>query len=373
MRVLHLCSYYIGSQVHRNLVMALANLETCSQHVWVPIRVENHRGVNDIDEPNVRVVYSKCLGILTRCFFSWKLLVLFFSVRNAAKGIGLEKADVIHAHTLYSDGFLAFILFKLYSIPYVVSVRSTDVNIFERILPHWKWLTRMVLANAKCVLFLSPAHQKKIGKSYGLAKKRSLLLGSAVDPYWVENLKLQRQILKPRKLNAIYVGDINRNKNIKRAIIGFFSLDYSGDRTFTVIGGNYIDYQSVFGDLPAALKSKVIFVPRVLEKGVLCEYFATAAVLVMPSHFETFGLVYMEAISQCVPVIYSQGQGIDGLYPEGCVGFSCDPMSTSSVACAISKTLQAFPQGLIFSDKENPATEFCWDNRAKFLLKSAYS
>ena len=42
----------------------------------------------------------------------------------------------------------------------------------------------------------------------------------------------------------------------------------------------------------------------------------------MPSKHETFGLVYAEAMSQGLPVIYTKGQGFDGQFPEGEVGFS---------------------------------------------------
>jgi len=42
----------------------------------------------------------------------------------------------------------------------------------------------------------------------------------------------------------------------------------------------------------------------------------------MPSLHETFGLVYIEAMSQGLPLIYSKGEGIDGYFKEGKVGYS---------------------------------------------------
>lgn len=44
----------------------------------------------------------------------------------------------------------------------------------------------------------------------------------------------------------------------------------------------------------------------------------------MPSKFETFGLVYVEAMTQGTPVIYTRGQGFDGFFEEGTVGYSVD-------------------------------------------------
>ena len=42
----------------------------------------------------------------------------------------------------------------------------------------------------------------------------------------------------------------------------------------------------------------------------------------MPSHTETFGLVYAEAMSQGMPVIYTRGQGFDGHFEDGVIGYS---------------------------------------------------
>lgn len=44
----------------------------------------------------------------------------------------------------------------------------------------------------------------------------------------------------------------------------------------------------------------------------------------MPSFTESFGLVYAEAMSQGLPVIYSKGQGFDGQFAEGVVGYHVD-------------------------------------------------
>ncbi|TBU81926.1 hypothetical protein DNK06_05240 [Pseudomonas daroniae] len=372
MKTLHLCSYYIGSKVHRRLIEAVAASGGGDQHVWVPIRKAEHRGVNNISSPGVNVYYTKCLGIFTRLFFSWKLISLFGAFSYLSKGKGLEGVDVVHAHTLYSDGFLAYFLSKRYSVPYVLSVRSTDVNVFERALPHWRWAVRKVLAEAKYVLFISPAHKEVIEKKYQLCKSKSLFFGSAVDDYWIEHLKQQRPVCGQGRFNAIYVGDINLNKNIKSAIKGFFSLALGEKATFTVVGGDYVDYKAVYGELPGHIRERVFFFPRVTEHATICRYLADAAVLVMPSHFETFGLVYMEAISQCVPIVYSKGQGIDGLYPEGYVGFSCESRCERSIADAISRALAAFPNGLTFQDAGNPVEAFSWNRRAEFLLKRVY-
>ena len=52
----------------------------------------------------------------------------------------------------------------------------------------------------------------------------------------------------------------------------------------------------------------------------------------MPSHTETFGLVYLEAMTQGLPVIYTRGQGFDGQFKEGTIGFAVSDKSPEEIA-----------------------------------------
>ena len=53
-------------------------------------------------------------------------------------------------------------------------------------------------------------------------------------------------------------------------------------------------------------------------------------VFAMVSHHETFGLVYIEALSQGLPVLFTQGQGIDGTFSE-LVGVAARPSSVAGI------------------------------------------
>jgi glycosyltransferase involved in cell wall biosynthesis len=57
--------------------------------------------------------------------------------------------------------------------------------------------------------------------------------------------------------------------------------------------------------------------------------------LAMPSHNETFGMVYTEALFAGVPVLYSKSTGIDGYLDGLDVGIGVDPSDDQAIASAL--------------------------------------
>lgn len=374
MKVLHLCSYYIGSRVYKNLCEQLTREDqSCTQSIWVPVRSRRQRGLNCSSEPGIHTVYSKCLSLLTRLSFFYKQVRMFYCFHRQPQCMRmLDDCSVIHAHTLYSDGFLAYWLSRKYQLPYVLSVRTTDVSLFERYLPHWRFMTRRVISNSRCLIFISPAHKAQMEVKYADCMPKTLLLPNGLDDYWICNALTRAVHTAAVARRGIYIGEINSNKNIKRCILAFFQASQHAEARFTVLGGDYSAFRAIYGELPESLQSKVDFIPRTQDKQRIRDLLRQSQILIMPSFMETFGLAYLEAISQCVPVVYSRGQGIDGLYPEGTLGFSCDPASQASIAMAIGQVLERFPQGLSFEEGKNPVHEYSWQARAKVLLSQVY-
>ena len=61
-------------------------------------------------------------------------------------------------------------------------------------------------------------------------------------------------------------------------------------------------------------------------------------IFAMPSKSETFGLVYVEAMSQGLSVLWSQGEAIDGMFSEH-IGESVNPLSDNDIAAKLRNLL----------------------------------
>ena len=91
------------------------------------------------------------------------------------------------------------------------------------------------------------------------------------------------------------------------------------------------------------------------------------SVFAVPSLHETFGLVYLEALSQNVPVLFTKKQGVDKMFDDenNPVGISVDAKSIDSIADALKLLLI---ENKKFSNKQVDFNRFNWDNIAKTYL-----
>ena len=90
---------------------------------------------------------------------------------------------------------------------------------------------------------------------------------------------------------------------------------------------------------------------------------------IMVSSNETFGLAYVEALTQGLPIIYAKNEGIDGFYPEGFVGFSAQAGNVDSIADAIEKLICEYSSLSKNVNSLDLDKDFEWNTIAKKYLE----
>ena len=89
----------------------------------------------------------------------------------------------------------------------------------------------------------------------------------------------------------------------------------------------------------------------------------------MASHSETFGLVYVEALSQGLPVLYTKGQGIDGVFEEN-IGEAVVSTSQKSLLSGLNKLINTYAT---YQLDETDLDRFSWNNIAHSYLNIYFS
>lgn len=362
MRILHINCNYISSNLHQILVEKLKDQDVESD-VFVPTYDVN-RSVVDV-KPYVKVV---------ECFRKWDRLFYYKKqnkiLNEARKTYSCDQYECIHAYTLFTDGNVAMNLSEAYGVPYVVAIRNTDVNAFFKWMPHLRSRGVEIMRNASAVFFLSNAYLDQVLEKYIPAKyhneilQKTHIIPNGIDDFWLNNSIVENKSISPKNGDKlIYAGRIDKNKNIPTTQKAMSILSKRGiSTTLTVVGkiDDKKEYLKIIKDkntkyLPAMPKEKLI------------DEYKKADIFVMPSFTESFGLVYAEAMSQGLPVVYSKGQGFDNQFPEGTVGFHVDANDPESVAEGIEKIINSFDA--IRERTVISARKFNWDDISKRYLE----
>ena len=330
MRVLHINISYTVSLLHQTMIEHLNQLGIRSK-VFVPTY-----------DRTKSIVECEDYVTLCECFKKWDRFFYFKKQKKIINAV-LENYDVsffnaIHAYTLFTDGNVAMELSKKYGIPYVVAIRNTDVNIFFKKMIHLRSHGVKILRNASAIFFLSPAYRetvlaKYVPKEYKEEiKNKSYIIPNGIDDFWLKNannknIEETAELIKKKELRGIYVGNIDANKNVELTLKALEMFAKEGWKCTLTAVGKIID-RKVYDQLCGY--SSFCYV-RPQKKEELIRYYRENDVFIMPSHTETFGLVYAEAISQGLPVIYTNGQGFDGQFAEGEVGYHVNDNNVQDV------------------------------------------
>lgn len=372
MKIIHLCSDYSNTPLYHSLILALERYFS-KQTIYVPVRrIEEVNKYDIYNNPKISIIYSFILKRWHRLLFRKKIHDVYRDLINKTQ---LENVSKVHAHFLFSDGAVAYELKKNFGIDYIVTVRNTDINVYFKYMVHLRSLGKSILKNAKVIIVLNPRYRELVLKlvpqdSREFVAKKISIIPNGIEDFWIENMNRSRPKLDGNKITIIYVGEFSKNKNIESIIKAADELRINRLNIELLLVGNYGDNCHNIKLLQETRKRFIKIVDKVTDKNILLNLYRSADIFLMPSFYETFGLVYLEAMSQGCPVIFSKNQGIDGYFNEGYVGYSVDPNSVKSICGAILKTLNNYAE--LSEHCIHSVESFSWERIASQTFK-AYS
>ena len=150
--------------------------------------------------------------------------------------------------------------------------------------------------------------------------------------------------------------ELIKNKNITTTQKALQKLEDEGYKVSLTVVGKIIDKK----EFEKIIKNKFTNYIPAQPKEKLIELYRKHDIFIMPSFTESFGLVYAEAMSQGLPVIYSRGQGFDGQFEEGKIGYHVDAYNSEELYKKIIKILEEY----------NKFSKVCVDASKKFNWES---
>jgi glycosyltransferase involved in cell wall biosynthesis len=334
--IVHIASDFPNQSLYTELVVNL-EIHGFQQRVYSAVRTAQEAAWKSPMPLEASIYIEKLLNPFDRIFYSRKIKKIINWVEKSEQ---VNSIRLTHAHTLYSDGGVAYELKKKYGIPYIVAVRNTDLNAFMRLRPDLAGYRDQILTNARKIIFLSPAYREAVLEKVGASiantiKPNVLVIPNGIASHWLSDQSSGLLDMKRSDtLKLLYVGDLSVNKNLKNLFIGIEILSKNIPVQLTVVGGTSAEADQA-GLKDVVGRRHVTFKGRIKNGPELKAIYRQHDIFVMPSLTETFGLVYIEALSQGLPVVHSRGQGIAGFFSPQTVSECADPNDPKSIAAAI--------------------------------------
>ncbi len=342
MKILHINCNYAGRSLHQTMIDTLQALGV-ENNVFVPIHPKQEVVVAEREN----VCLSVCFPRWSRFLFAYKQKKIYDSL---CKSIDVQQHDLIHAYTLFTDGNCAYKLHKHFHIPYLVTIRNTDINYFFKFRPDLIPLAVRILSHASGICFLSQEYKKQVFLKYIPRKlwrellQKTHVIPNAIHDFWLNNLFTARDYnatyenFAKKRIKIIFVGGIDKNKNLLTTCAALNALAQKGWQIRYTVVGKIFDQE--IADKVSRLSYSDILTPMPPER--LLEVYRDHDIFVMPSFKETFGLVYAEAMSQGLPVVYTKGQGFDKQFKEGTVGYHVFPKDPTDIEQKILACVQRY-------------------------------
>lgn len=379
MKILYLTEDYFYSKVHHSLVSSLIK-ERDDVSCTLFTLYREPEGVKNIESQYGKANYELISVKNQSNQYRYKLDFRYkinYKLKALMDKVDINKYDLIFASTIFSEGALAYKLSMKHNIPYVVAVRGTDSSLYFKYMFHLWLKAKKILSRAKQVFFISPNLLYKtynhvcLRSSEELFKSKSLVIPNGIDRFWLNNYRS----IKARNNNAIkqsfeflFIGRLDKNKNIKNTIKAFLQtqkkyLDYN--LSFTIVGEN--GYYSDYVKSITRKNSNINYLGPIYDKMQLLKCMRIHNVFIMVSHSETFGLVYIEALSQSLPIIFTKNQGIDGCFTNNKIGERVNSKSVKSIARGMSRIIENYE---FYDFVESDLSSFSWENIALRYLKN---
>lgn len=365
MKILFICAIYHEALLFRNL---LDSIESQSDaEIYVFNGVEKGTVVKDKFKAIIdnKVFIKECFTKLDSKLYFPKRRKL---ARTLSSNINVSDYDFIHAHSLMNNGYVAYMISKNTAMKYIVTVRNTDINRHMRI-PFLRKIAGKIIDRASGVIFLSKPYRDYYIQHYISPEEKeafllkTTIITNGVEQFWIDHKVDKPHVMSNDVVKLIFVGRIDKNKNVSLILDACDELFRRGIKVALTAIGETADTE----ELKKLKKKGYVNVKAFMSKEELIDEYRMHDIFVMPSKTETFGRVYLEAMSQGLPVIYTRGQGFDGQFDEGVIGYSVDSSDSGELADCIQHVIDNYL--LISKNALENIDRYSWNEIGKQTLE----
>ncbi|WP_419701092.1 glycosyltransferase family 4 protein [Mucilaginibacter sp. NFX135] len=272
--------------------------------------------------------------------FLIKLRCMLTTFKNLDRIIKEHQLDVIETTNYYSLCYFNLLTRKP-PIPIVVRVSTTFLQIMEEYYPFksrlQKRLGRMEIAMLRKSDYLithTHHHAAEMEHLYGISAGKFYIIPHGIPLPVLSPV----QISNNNQIEILFVGRFEYRKGIDLLLAAIpYVLEKYKKVVFKLIGTDKDNfYENTFRDKhPVDITDKVMFCGSVDQESASRAY-AGCDIFIAPSRYESFGLIYIEAMSYAKPVIGLKAGGALDIIKDHYNGLLAEPEDVSSLVHQLS-------------------------------------
>jgi glycogen synthase len=261
------------------------------------------------------------------------------------KGLGQRRGrtwrpDVVHAHD-WLVAHPAVALSEFYDVPMVSTIHATEAG------RHSGWVSGAISRQVHAVeSWLVRESDSLISCSASMADEIAELFGPGLPeitriPNGIDAARWQFAPRRPRTGPAelFFVGRLEYEKGVHDVIAALPRIRRAHPGTTLTVAGDGTQQDWL---VEQARKHKVLKATRFvghLDHDELLSVLHRVDAAVLPSHYEPFGLVALEAAAAGTPLVTSNIGGLGEAVIDGQTGMSCAPRDVAGLAAAVCAVL----------------------------------
>ncbi|SKA88204.1 Glycosyltransferase involved in cell wall bisynthesis [Clostridium sp. USBA 49] len=228
--------------------------------------------------------------------------------KNYVKKYG--KPDIIHAHSVLWAGYTAMKLSKKFKVPYIITEHSSSFA--KNLIKSWQIpYINEAFDNAEKIIAVSSPFAKLLS-SYSKNSKIDVIPNMVDTEYFYFKEKKKKE-----KFIFLFTAFLTPKKGAD-VLIKSFAVAFKGNKDVILrIGGDGEQKQELIELVnKLGINSQVEFL-GMLKREEVRKNLWEANIFVLPSYYETFGVVLIEALATGTPVISTKCGGPEDIVKEG--------------------------------------------------------
>ena len=273
------------------------------------------------------------------------------------------RPDVVHAHD-WLVAHPAVALAEHFDVPLVSTIHATEAGrhsgwVAGRISRQVHALEAWLVHESDSLITCSASMSDEIAELFGPAQAETRVIRNGID---TSSWPFAPRRARGGPARLLYLGRLEYEKGIHDAIAALPRIRRTHPGTTLTIAG---DGTQQDGLVEQARKHKVLkaieFVGRV-DHAQLVELLHATDAAVLPSHYEPFGIVALEAAATGAPLVTSNVGGLGEAVLDGVTGMSFPPRDVAALATAVRAVLDdpAAAQRRAVAARERLTSDFDW-------------